>query len=174
MMVAIAAMVLTLGGTMLMAQQDQGGQQGGRRGFRNFDPAQMQEMMLERTKERLGASDEEWNVIKPLLSDVMKLQFQGGRRGGMMFAGRRGGDQGGDRGGDRGPSRMEQQMPEATALQTAVENQGTPAADLKAKLEAYRAAQAKHEADLKAAREKLRKVLTLRQEAMLVLSGMLD
>mgnify|MGYP001074398676 CR=1 FL=1 len=61
-----------------------------------------------------------------------------------------------------------------TALQTTLENKDASADDIKAKLTALRTSRAKKEADLKSAREELRKVLTLRQEAQLVLMGMLD
>lgn len=182
LMAVVAVMTLALGATMLQAQDQQGGDRGGRRG--GFDPARMQEFMdrmLDRYKERLGASDEEWNVIKPQISEVMRLQRQArsGGSGFMMMRGGRdrgpGGDQGGQ-GGDRGsrPSFGGQEMPEAQALNTALENQNTPAPELQAKLAAYREAVKKNEAALKEGRDKLRKVLTLRQEAMLVMAGILD
>lgn len=176
LMALVAVMTLALGATMLKAQDQQGGDRGGRRG--GFDPARMQEFMdrmLDRYKERLGASDEEWNVIKPQINEVMRLQRQA-RGGGGGFMMRGPGGPGGDRGGDRGgrPSFGGQEMPEAQALNTALENQSTPAPELQAKLNAYREAVKKNEAALKDAREKLRKVLTLRQEAMLVMAGILD
>jgi len=148
--------------------------QGGRggRGGRQFDPAQMQERMLGRIQEWLGASAEEWNAIKPLVQDVFTAQRKSmsGMRG--MFGGR------GGRGGPGGPggpgAMMNESNPETDALSTAVESETVSNADLKVKLTAYRESQKKNQEELKAAREKLRKVLSLRQEAKLVLMGILD
>lgn len=174
---AFAVMMFVLASGIQAQPQDQGGQGGGgRRG--NFDPAQMMDRMLTRVKDNLKATDEEWTVIKPLLTDVMTKSMgnRGGR--GMMFGGRgtRGGQGGQDQqGGQQRPPRGGMgQNPEAEALNAALDNESTPASDIQAKLTAYRDAQKKREADLKDARDKLRKVLTLRQEARLVLDGMLD
>jgi len=179
---AFAVMMFVLAGGVQAQPADQGGQGGqggGRRG--NFDPAQMMDRMLTRVKDNLKATDEEWTVIKPLLSDVMTKSMGRGGRGGFMGGrgGRRGGQQGQDQGGQQPPQRPQggmfgQQNPEADALNTALDNESTPASDIQAKLAAYRDAQKKKDEALKDAREKLRKVLTLRQEARLVLDGMLD
>jgi len=150
---------------------------------RRFDPAQMQERMLEGLKMNLQPSDEEWTVIKPLATDVMTAQRKqmqgrmGGMRGmmGMMGRGRRGGADGGPGGpGGPPPMMMGEQSPEAEALQAAIDSESTTPEDLKAKLTAFREMQQKNEQALKDAREKLRAVLTLKQEAKLVLMGMLD
>ncbi len=133
--------------------------------------------MSEMFKQRLGASDEEWGVIQPRLQKVMELQGQSRRgMGMMMFGGGAGGPvgPGARRGGDQGAPPAAQAMPEATALETAVEDQAQSNDQIQAKLTAYREARAKQEAELKAAREELRQVLSLRQESILVLSGMLD
>jgi len=141
----------------------------------------------ERIKTALKASDDEWAVIQPLLDKVETLQRDAlmGRFS-MMGGGfnRRGGDQAsaspgaspaanrdrGDRGGrpDRTPS------PETAALQSALESDGTSTDDIKAKLQALRDSRKKTTADLEQAREDLEKVLTLRQEATLVMMGILE
>jgi hypothetical protein len=64
--------------------------------------------------------------------------------------------------------------PDQQALSDAVNAENPSPETIKAKLEAYRAAQAKKAAELKAAREKLRAVLSIAQEAKLVLAGLLD
>lgn len=175
---AFAVMMFVLAGGVQAQPQDQGGQGGGRRG--NFDPAQMMDRMMERYKETLKATDEEWTVIKPLLTDVL-TKSMGGRGGrGMMFGGSTRGRQGGDQAGQGGQRPPRGGMfggtpdPTADALSTALDNESTPASEIQAKLAAYRDAQKKREEAIKEAREKLRKVLTLRQEARLVLSGQLD
>jgi len=64
--------------------------------------------------------------------------------------------------------------PEVEALRDALASQDTSTDDIKAKLQALRDARKKQEADLETARENLKKVLTLRQEAILVEMGVLD
>lgn len=155
--------------------QNQGGRGGrGGRGAGNFDPAQFRQRMMERIQENLGASNEEWKVIEPLLADVMEKQraVSGSRmRGlGMLFRPPGGGP--GGPGGDRGGRFGAPQDPTIAALQEAIEKKA-PASELKAKLAAVQHARKKAEAELEAAREKLRAVLTLEQEAKLTLAGIL-
>ncbi len=171
-LLASVAGTLLFGTTSAMAQR-QGGGGGG-----NFDPEQMRQRMAEMYQERLGVSADELKVIQPLIEDVQtKQRAVGGGGFGAMFGrgrgqgggGGGGGDQaagGGRRGGFGTPS------PEAEALQKAVES-GTPA-EIKAKLEAYRDARKKNTATLQEAREKLRKVVTPKQEAALVMMNVLD
>jgi septal ring factor EnvC (AmiA/AmiB activator) len=64
--------------------------------------------------------------------------------------------------------------PEAESLRTTLDSANASNDEIKAKLAAYREAQKKNEAALQAAREKLRAVLTVRQEAQLVLAGVLE
>jgi hypothetical protein len=151
---------------------DRAGGQRGMRGERGqFDPSQFMERRVEGMRDSLNISDDtEWAAIKPLLTDVLEKQFASRMRG--MRFGRRS-PRGGDRGGDR-PSPFGQVDPEIEALQKALDDESTPAQDIEAALKALRAAREKREQELKAAREKLRQVLTIRQEATLVLDGVLD
>ncbi len=176
---------------LVLAQPPQGGRQGGRpqggrpggpgaRGPGNFNMADMQQRMAERMKDQLGASDDEWKIIGPRLTKVMTLRFQS-RGQGMMFGGRgrpggaRGGDRGGNRGGDRGgnPERELTGVAKvASELRTLLE--GSPSADqIKAKLTALRQAREKNKQDLAKAQQALKQVLSLKQEALLVLMDML-
>ncbi|MFH1742602.1 MAG: hypothetical protein ABIH23_26660 [bacterium] len=144
------------GATQERGQRPQGG----------FDPAAMQARMLEGLKEKLGTSDEEWKAIGPLVENVMDKQREtrmGGMGRGMRMGGR----------GGRGGSDAEAN-PELDALRQALESESTEAAVIKSKLEAVRQIRKKNEDELKKAREELRQVLTVRQEANLVLIGMLD
>lgn len=165
----LAAVVL---GTLSAPAQEQTEQDSGRRGFRDrertrqFDPSQMRSMMLERIKEQLEATDEEWNVMKPLVEDVMAKQMDA--RGG-MFRGMGPRRQAGE-GRRFGPEPSQ----EAEALRAALDSKESSSEVLKSKLKAFRSAQKKDEQELNAAREKLRQVLSLRQEARLVLMGFLD
>jgi len=133
---------------------------------------QFRQRMNEFLKTALKVSDEEWAVILPLLEKVQNKQRESitGRFG--MFGGRRGGP-GGPEGAGRLPGRSAQ-PPEAEALKAALDNEAAAPADIKAKLEALRESRKKSAAELDQAREELRKVLTQRQEATLVLSGILD
>jgi hypothetical protein len=157
-----------------------GGQDGGRggRGGRggDFDPAQFRERIMQRYKEELGASDEDWKVIQPKLEKVMAVQ-RDARSGGGGFGGfgGPGGGRGG-RGGDAAGAEREQ-TPVAKAsseLRTALQSKDTPADDIAKRLEAFRAARAKAREDLAAAQKELKEVLTGRQEAQLVVAGMLE
>lgn len=154
----------------------QGGFGGAGQGGFNFDPAAMQERMVEMMKDRIGATDEEWTVIKPRLSEVMKLSQSGRMMGRMGRMGRRGG-----RGG-RGGAEATTETPEITdpvqkasaELQETMDKEAPTSAEIKAKLAALRGAREKNKQKLVAAQEKLKEVLSVKQEAMLVMSGTLE
>lgn len=184
MIASIAITILSI--AMYSVAQNQG------RGRGNFDPEQMRAMRMERMQTQLGVSDDEWKVIGPLVEDVMEKQ-RSARMGGGGMMGMMGGPGGpGGQGGpgmDRperqgGPDQQRGQRggggfrgepdPEMEALQTALESPDTSADVIKEKLTALRTARAKKEAALKTSRENLRKVLTIRQEAQMVMMGMLD
>lgn len=67
--------------------------------------AQMRQEMMDRLKEAVGASDDEWKVIQPRIEKVQDLQRQTGGRGpGMFFGPPPGGPGGpGNGGGPGGP-----------------------------------------------------------------------
>lgn len=184
--VVACILALVIGG-LCVAQPPQGNQRGqrGQRG-QGFDPAQIRQRMAERWKEQLGASDDEWKVIEPRLMKVMELNRDAtfGGRGG-MFGAMRGG-----RGGNQGPAGQqnnrrprfpgqEDRPPTAVekatdALSTTLENQSASAETIKQQLTALRQAREKAKQDLAAAQQELRQILSLRQEAILVLNGQLS
>ena len=144
-------------------------------------------MMNERIKTQLKATDDEWAVIQPLLDKVqtkmretMESRFRG--MGGFGGGPRRGGENrpGGGNAPDANradanrPRPPRGGSPEAQALMETLQNDTASTNDIKTKLEALREQRKKSEADLAQAREDLKKVLTLRQEAILVSAGMLD
>ena len=146
------------------------------------DPAQMQRMMTERMKGPLGASDDQWKVIQPRLQKVMNLSRQVNARGrGMMF-GRPGGMGGrGQTSGQRTRPGTAQPQQELSAvekatqgLQDVLSSENAKPEDIKAKLTALRTAKEKATKDLTAAQNELKKDLTVKQEAILVLSGYLN
>lgn len=180
-----SALLLSAGNLIAQDTPPAGGGQGGGRGGRgggNFDPAQFQQRMMERVKEQLEVTDEtEWKALEPMVQKVMdaRRDVMVGGIGGMMRGmgrGPRGGDAAGGGGGDqqnRRPGMFGEPSAEAQALEKAIESKAAKD-DLKAAMAKFRAAKKAKETQLKDAQENLRKVLTLRQEAIAVSSGMMD
>ena len=176
------AAVLALSADSLMAQENNGERQGRRNrdggpggpDFRNMDPAQRQQFMMDQTKQTLEITDEaEWKAIEPLITKVMEARrdqiaanFRGFGRGG-----RGGGDN--DR-GDRGPRGgfFGEPSPEAEALQKAIDAKASNN-EIKAALVKYEAARKAKLAALEKAQAELRKFLTPRQEAIAAMNGLL-
>ena len=129
--------------------------------------------MMDRYREQFGVKDDaEWKIISERIEAVSNARRDVGARGG--FPGGRGGGPGGPGGaaaGGRGGFGGEP-SPEATALQSAIENNAS-ADDIKAKLAKYRESQKDKEAKLAKAQDGLRQVLSVKQEAAAVLAGLL-
>ena len=156
-----------------------------RAGQMQRDPAQMQRMMTERMKGQLGAGDEEWKVIQPRLQKVMELRQQVNAPGrGMMFGGRGQAMGPGGRGQAEGqrtrpgtgqpqrePSAVEKTTQE---LQKLLADETAKPEQIKVKLTALRTAKEKAQKDLAIAQKELKQNLTVKQEAILVLSGYLN
>jgi hypothetical protein len=149
---------------------------------RMFDPAQMRQMMEQRTREMLGATAEEWKVLGPRVMKVQELSRQagGGGRPMMMFGrGMRGGPggPGGNRPGVRGMG-VNRELTEVEkaqeGLQTLLENTAATPEQIKQQVTKLRAVREKTKQELAKAQQDLRQVLTVRQEAQLILMGMLD
>jgi len=145
---------------------------------------EMQKRMLERMKEDLQVTDKEWTVIEPRLTKVWTLSRQT-RMGDMRFSGRGARGQDGNRDGNRGQRSGEGQTDQtareqtpmekiAEALRTALEDKTTKPDEIKEKLTALREAREKARQELAKAQQQLQEVLTSRQEAQLVLMGMLN
>lgn len=172
-MCAMAAALFLSAGSLL-AQNDNGGTNGGgqngqnRRG--NFDPAQFQQRMMDNIRGQLGfTNDTDWNAIQPLVQKVMdaRRDVSGGGMG-RMFAGRNRGGQNGGRAGMFG-----QPSPEQAALQKLIDD-SAPTSQIKDALAKYRASQKAKQAKLVQAQEALRKVLTIKQEAQAAMLGLVD
>lgn len=169
----VSAFALVLGCGNVFAQQPPD--------WAGMDPQQMQQQMQQRMmdsfRERLVVTnDSEWRVIEERLSKVVRVRmetmFSGmGMMGGMRFGGRGGGN--GPGGGFSRFPGFSQPDPDAENLQKTIEN-NAPVAQIKSALTKLRETRKQKQAELAKAQEELRKVLTLRQEATLVLSGILD
>lgn len=189
---AVIVGLLLVGQSMSQPRQrggNQGPGAGGPQGMqgpggRQFDPAQMRQMMEQRMREQLGATETEWKVLGPRVMKVSELNRQvsgfGRGFGGPGFGGRRGGPMGGPQGGPQGgqpgaPQRDLTEVEKASEqLQTTLENTAATPDQIKTQLTALRAAKEKSKQELAVAQQELRKVVTVRQEAQLVLMGMLD
>jgi len=183
-MAGVAA-VMSLGTAQVVAQPNNGapggGGQGGRQGGRgNFDPAQMQQRMMDRYKEVLEFTDDaEWKAVQPLVQKVMdaRRDTMGGMGRGMFGRGGPGG------GGNPPPADQQGQQrrggfggapnPDADALQKAIDSKASKA-ELKTALDKYITSRKAKQATLEQAQADLRKVLTFRQEAIATLNGLLN
>ena len=177
--VAGLAGVISMGGSKVLAQ---GGPGGG-----NFDPAQFQQQMQQRImdyyREQLDVKDDsEWKVLQGRIQKVVDARMQVGLGGismgmlGQMGRGRGGGGNGGPGGGGRGfgalGSLFGGSSPEQDALQSAIDSNASSAV-LKAAMEKYNEARKAKQAKLEQAQAELRQVLSVRQEAIASVSGLL-
>jgi hypothetical protein len=140
----------------------------------------MRQMMEQRLREQLGATEQEWKVLGPRVMTVAQLRrdASGFGRGGMFggFGRGRGGPQGGRPGGRRdAPERELTEVEKASEqLRTLLDDTSAKPEDIKKQLTVLRASKEKARQKLAAAQQELRKVVTMRQEALLVLMGMLE
>lgn len=165
-MMTVGLAALLAGPATALAQGPGGG---------NFDPAQMRQRMMERTKEILEVtSDDEWKVLEPKIQKVMEARMAVGFGGrGMMGRGPRGG--GNNPPGEQPPQRPRFGPPpsaEEESLQKAIEAKATNA-EIKAALANYVESRKTKQAELEQAQADLRKLLTPRQEAIATLRGLL-
>ena len=180
-MVLVLACAGVIGGLWLaqgLSQQAPGrparpGAEARPRGNRSERRAEFQRRRDEWMREQLGATEAEWTkVLKPRLDKVQTLQRQ--MRGG--FGAMRGRGRGRGRQPAEGAAQPEQSdvQKKTAALRNLLDDKASGAAAIKAALGALRKAREASQKDLEAARKKLREVVTVRQEAQLVLMGTLD
>jgi hypothetical protein len=126
-------------------------------------------------RERLQMSEEEWQVIGPRMMKVMTLSRET-RGGGGGFGGSRGPGGFSGRGPGGGDSQRELSAVDkaGAALSEVLQGEEVSSADIKAKLTALRSAREKARQDLAKAEQDLRQLLSLRQEAQLVMMGILN
>lgn len=174
--IALTLFALALGRADIFAQQQLAQQQGPPNwgNFQNMDPQQIQQMIQQRMmdgfRQQLAVTnDDEWGIIQERLSKVVRIRMDMFSAGGMGMMRRPGG---GGPGGSRGFG-FGTPDPSAQSLQNAIDT-GAPTAQIKAALEKYRDTRKQKQADLAKAQDDLRSVLTLKQEAALVLAGMLE
>ena len=184
----IAGVVLGFAATELWAQAPAGSGNNGRaNGRASFDPAQFQAQRLERYRQQLEVTgDAEWKVIGSRIEKVLTAQRDArvigvarNRPGGgnppaatdTSTAGNGRGNRG-TRGNRGGASPSAEASPDVTDLQTALEAKASPE-EIKAKLAKVRNHLKQAESTLAKAQEDLRSVLSVRQEALAVMGGLL-
>jgi hypothetical protein len=151
-----------------------GGDNGGKGGRGNFDPAQMQE----RLREQFGVTDDaEWTLISERLTKLSEIRRSAGGGMGRGGPGGPGGGPGGPGGGPGGPSSRGGRgspsgNPEQDSLRAAIMDK-LPDAEVKSRLERLREVRKQNEAKVSKAQEELRAVLSVRQEAVAVMFGLL-
>ncbi len=175
---AVAA-TLALSVGSVLAQDNNGGDQGGQRrqrGGGNFDPAQMQQRILDNVRDELNfTNDTDWDAVQPLVQKVMDARRDVGFGNmGRLFGRPRGGEQGGGERRNRGGGPFGgTPSPEQEALQKAID-ENAPSAQVKDLLAKYVAAKKAKQAKLVQAQTDLRAVLSSKQEAQATLLGLLD
>jgi hypothetical protein len=129
--------------------------------------------MLDRLKTQLGATDDEFAVLQPKIEAVFDAQREANPMMRGMF-GRGGGGGGG--GGANNPSTqpLSPVQQAVSDLRDALDDTTTTPDVIKEKLQALRDARTTARANLVKAQQDLKDLLTQRQEATLVLYGMLD
>jgi len=167
----------------LMAQVGGGGGGGGG-GRRNFDPAQFRQQMLDGLKDSMEVTnDDEWNVLQAAIGKVMDANQEVQQSTPRAFGGRGGRNRnggGGNGGGTNAPGNGGgggrrggfTPSPEVEALSSAIEANAS-ADEIKGKLTAVRSALEAKQAKLVAAQADLQKLVSTKQEAILVLRGIL-
>lgn len=143
------------------------GDRGDRGDRRGFNPEEMRNRMFANLREQFEiTSDEEWNIIVERITKVMEL------RRSSMGGSFRGGMPGGGGPDPRSRGSSASGNPEMDGLRSAVQAKATDA-ELKARLTRLRELRKETEQRVEKAQEELRAVLTVRQEAILVMFGLL-
>ena len=159
----VSGLVTVLAAGMAFAQAGGGGGGGGGRGGR----------MMDNIKTELAVTDEQWTVLQPKLETVMGLsrELMAGRFGGR---GGRGGRGGGNAGNAPAAAPASDIVDKTKALNDTLDNKDADPKDIAQKLAAVRDARERVRASLVKAQAELKEMLTPRQEARLVLMGVLD
>jgi len=183
----VAATAICLGASNLLAQNNNNnnnnnngnnnggnGGNGGRRNRGNFDPSQFRQQMMDDLKEQLEITDDaEWKAIEPMITKVFDLRRDTfPRRGGFGGRFRGGGNNNNNTSDSNRPQGGAAANPASEALQKAIDGKASNA-EMKAALAKYQDYRKEKAAELEKAQADLRKVLSVRQEAVATLNGLL-
>jgi len=153
---------------------------GGRGNWRNMSPEERTQQRLDSLRDELEVKDDaEWKIISPLVQKVTDAQRQvmADRISGMFGRFRGRGGPGGDNGGDqqgrqRGGGMFGTPSPESETLKKAVDGKASNS-EMKVAIAKFIESRKANEANLLKAQDDLRKVLSVRQEGIATLSGLL-
>lgn len=126
-----------------------------RRQIMNEQMAWQRQRAVEDLKDQLGLSNQEWSAVKPRLLAVYDLVHPRAQMGRS----------------EPPKTELDQRI---AGLRELLRDEKAKLSQIKAKLTALRAAKERTVQELVRARQNLRQVMTLRQEALLVLNGLLD
>jgi len=168
----------------VMAQSQPGATQAQGQNFRNMDWQNMdpqeiqkfiQQRLMETIRERLEVTDDaEWKIIEERLSKVTQARMATlAEGGGLAGFGGMGAGRGGAGGGRGLQSLFGQPSAESQALQQAIDAKAS-VTEIKARLAKLQEVRKQKQATLVKSQNELRQVLTLRQEAILALMGLID
>ena len=149
-------MVIVLGLGLTFAQE------GSRRS--RWTPEQIHQRSMERIKEAVTASEDEWKALEPKLDEIVKLS----REAGVYTSFRRRSSSSSTGDAQTGVAKATQD------LETILGNEKAKPEEITAKLTALREARKKAREALATARKSAGEAVNLRQEAQLVLLGVLD
>jgi hypothetical protein len=147
---------------------------GGAAGMVAFDPNQYRMSMSDRMRENLGATEEEWKTLEPMIEKVRMWQsLLAVRRTGMGVA------LGGWAGQGAEPTKQMQELTEEltkTAQELAKVSQDPDAGPdrIKLALKDYCEVRARIRSELEKAQKELKDLLSVRQEAVLKQMGVVD
>jgi len=148
-------------------RQRQRGQGQPERGRGRPSAAQMQERMLQGMQRQLGVSEEEWKTIAPSLKQIVAIQWE--MRSGARMMRRPGVED-----GDQASATLSMLAAAQRDLARTLEQQDASADEITSKLKALREARNKARKEMQDAQKKLKQEVKPRQEAILVLDGILD
>jgi len=154
-------------------REGQGQRQGGAQGRGQQGQRSQGRSDAERIQERLGATAAEWKVLGPRVMKVSELsrQLRGGGRGNQ-----RGGSREGRPGSQQNvPARQPSAVEVAQEqLRTLLDNKSATPDQIKQRVAALRTARKQVRQQLVIAQKNLIQIVTIRQEAQLIMMGLLD
>lgn len=140
----------------LMERMQNAGNDEERRQVMNEQMTWQRQMAFESLRNQLRISEQEWPVVKPRLQAVYELVHPVSQMMGRN---------------EQPKTELEQKSRDLREL---LQADKAEADQIKAKLTAFRTAKEKSNQQLAAARQSLRQIMNLRQEAVLVVNGLLD
>lgn len=160
-MAGVAATVIMTWAGIGSAQEQNAAGRGQRR-----TGEQMRQRMLERMKETLGAKDEEWAVIAPKIEKINTL------RNDMVVQRTRGGEPAVEEGEVSAMRKATQEL--QSILNDSKQGMPVTPEQITEKVTAFREAREKSKQEIAATQAELKELLTVEQEAVLVLQGILE